>query len=674
MKITNLTTGQAYQLTPGTQLEIERPNLFFNDYGEQSYPVDLPDTDLNRALCGYPDLPSNTQKPKTDIPAAISEGDYYMPCRQAVLGAKRKEKITTSFYMNEGSFLSRMQQVPLVDVFGDETVPGVSTVEEGIEWCRSLMEDSDPHFSIFPVIVELDGQRRAVNAILTLDEDGNPYERDPGNPTAQPPAGYANRFWNAFPRRETVESRLVQLTPGFYMTPFIRANYLLQRVFSYFGYTLKDNFFTDTRPFDKMVLVNNTADALVNGTILLSHLVPDCYCNTLINVFRKKFCCEFIPDETAKTVHIEFFKDILASKPSDDLSGSLVGHPEINFQNPRQLKLSSDESLSEGESFEGGGELKKKYPTAYYHVAYRGIVREGYANKVNYELLSDGNIPYYAGDPDMEDYEVNVPDCQFSWDSQASIGEDKTYALECPYIGEGRMLNSVLDGNFDEEDTDSDIRDFSDSEHEQAPILCFTNVGSIITGTNDKSGYCLLYNGSEGIYERFWRDFDNLLRNALHQVTVTLLVDAGKKRTLPAHGKVVLDGSEYLIDIFRYTLGGVEAPSDSDLRTLLMQEPVSLSPSHSEIFERPPYTWVVHSMSYESLTEEQWVSLGYPAEQEITAPALYPPSPTEEQYEAGGEYYTRIIYYSFQREMYGYMVWQYRKEMICLKPGRNYGA
>ena len=47
MKIVH-SSGKAYQLAPDTQIEIERPNLFFNDYGEQSLPVDLPDTNLNQ--------------------------------------------------------------------------------------------------------------------------------------------------------------------------------------------------------------------------------------------------------------------------------------------------------------------------------------------------------------------------------------------------------------------------------------------------------------------------------------------------------------------------------------------------------------------------------------------------------------------------------------------------
>lgn len=657
MKITNLTTGQAYQLTPGTQLEIERPNLFFNDYGEQSYPVDLPDTDLNRALCGYPDMPANRQKPQTDIPAAISEGDYYMPCRQAVLGAKRKEKITTSFYMNEGSFLSRMQQVPLVDVFSDETVPGVTTVEEGIKWCWSLMADEDPHYGIFPAIVQLDGVRRALNAAVMMDEEGNLFEWGRRDPSTGLPEGISYGFWNAFPRRETVESRLVQLSPGYYITPFIRANYLLQRVFAYFGYTLQESFFDETKPFDKMLFVNNTADALVNGTILLAHLVPDCYCNTLIDVFRKKFCCEFVPDETARTVRVEFFKDILADAPSDDLTACLVGYPEINFQEPRQLKLSSDNSLSEGESFEGGGELKRKYPDAYINYLNGQFERVGYTNTEVVEVLSDGNIPYYAGDPDLEDYEVNVPDSQFCYGRDPSLGEDLVMTGSYPYIGDGRMLNSVLEGDFDTEAAEADLEEFESSEHKQDPMLAFTNPRTYYnTGTHTWATYSLLYNGAAGIYEKFWRDFDNLLSNE-------------RKRSLPAHRKIALDGNEYLVNILRYTLGGNQAPMETDLLTTLMQEPVSTATPHSELFARQGYTWKTRVDSSESLTEEQWVAAGYTAQQAVTAQAIYPPPPTEAQYEAGGSYHTRTVYYSLVRyDDRDRPNWSYRKTTVSLVP------
>ena len=58
MKITNSKTGKSYQLAPGTQLEVERPNLFFNEWGEQTLPVDIPSSDYNEEALGYPDITS----------------------------------------------------------------------------------------------------------------------------------------------------------------------------------------------------------------------------------------------------------------------------------------------------------------------------------------------------------------------------------------------------------------------------------------------------------------------------------------------------------------------------------------------------------------------------------------------------------------------------------------
>ena len=36
MKIVHTPTSEAYQLSPDTCLEVERMNLFFNEYGEQT--------------------------------------------------------------------------------------------------------------------------------------------------------------------------------------------------------------------------------------------------------------------------------------------------------------------------------------------------------------------------------------------------------------------------------------------------------------------------------------------------------------------------------------------------------------------------------------------------------------------------------------------------------------
>lgn len=252
MKITNLKTGISYQLAPGTQLEVERPNLFFNEWGEQTLPVDIPDSDWNQKALGYPDI-TGMRKLPSDIQATISSGEYFSACRQAILKVKRKKTVSTSFYLNEGSFLSQTAKASVQEVFADETIPGVSTVQQGIDFCRSLLSNEHEHFTIFPVIVDFDNNKRYVNRMENMDASGNIIDRRV--------EGTFN-FYNSFPRIEVVDDINVKLDPGYYMSPFIRAPYLLRRIFSFWGYTLLENFFDVTEPFRSMAFVNNTRGVL----------------------------------------------------------------------------------------------------------------------------------------------------------------------------------------------------------------------------------------------------------------------------------------------------------------------------------------------------------------------------------------------------------------------------
>ena len=131
MKIINTDHNEAYQLSPGTQLDIERTNLFFNEYGEQSFPLNIPDTPMNRKLAGFPDELSKASKAK-EMVCTVSDGAFYAQCRQAILSAQRKSGISTSFYLNEGSFLSKLAEVKLTDVFGEETIPGITTDRKSV--------------------------------------------------------------------------------------------------------------------------------------------------------------------------------------------------------------------------------------------------------------------------------------------------------------------------------------------------------------------------------------------------------------------------------------------------------------------------------------------------------------------------------------------------------------
>ena len=207
MKIVHKESGNAYQLDPGTRLEIERLNPYLSDYGEQSLPVTLPDTALNRELTGYPEQLANLKKPSASIDCMIEDGEYVLPCRQAILGAKREEGITTSFYMNEGSFYTRLNKVSLKEVFGDETVPDVDSVSGAIDFCRSLLDGSNAMFMIFPIMVANGSNEDGSMRYKLL----NRYDDAHGTMD----------FYNAQPVTESVDDTVVTLPAGCDMTPFV---------------------------------------------------------------------------------------------------------------------------------------------------------------------------------------------------------------------------------------------------------------------------------------------------------------------------------------------------------------------------------------------------------------------------------------------------------------------
>ena len=683
-------SGKAYHLSPDTQLEIERPNLFFNDYGEQSLPVDLPDSEHNRALMGYPDQLANRKKPSADIVCTLQDGDYSVQARQAILGAKRNEHISTSFYLNDGAFLSKLNDVSLKKVFGDECIPGVNTVEEGLAFCRSLMNNESDEYAIFPLLVD-EGD---------TDDDGNAmykclnfygYKGDTDYSFREGvTAGLDSDFYHARPRTKQVGEETVSVGVGYYITPFIRANYLLKRILMHFGYTLLDNFFTDTEPFNKMVVLNTTCDSLINGCIRIKDLLPDCSCADILEVYRKSFFCEFIADEVGKTIKIVLFKDCCSAPASIDLSPYAVGEPEISYpEKYKQICVKYQDKLSDACAVEGEStlaDLVKKYSYVYQD-AYGAFCRVGYQYRYHiFEggyisevagIVSPASMPYQA-DGEMEVESVEIPAMLPEFRTTRWLPSNSNATLHHLLGGEARWLNSVLVAtSTSNEESDAEVAKEVTDENTQLPIM-FSFVyrphgltkpyalGTITNYLKDItyddyliSGYTLCPSGPDGLYEMFYRDYDNLLRNSLHAVTMPLLLPTEVKRNLESCYPVVIDNQKMFVNMLRYSLGGDVEPMESEFLTLRLYEPINRAKDLFEMVADNPYKWK-GCYHYEEATasaysdsEEKYSHLGYDLD------PIFPIEPRAEY--VGKRYYERIVYFKHdsggQTKYYKHTFW-----------------
>lgn len=639
-------SGKAYHLSPDTQLEIERPNLFFNDYGEQSLPVDLPDSEHNRALMGYPDQLANRKKPSADIVCTLQDGDYSVQARQAILGAKRNEHISTSFYLNDGAFLSKLNNVSLKEVFGDECIPGVNTVEEGLAFCRSLMNNESDEYAIFPLLVD---EGDMLCSCLNLYENAD--------------------FYHAIPRTIKSGDQDLSVEAGYYITPFIRANYLLKRIFEHFGYTLLDNFFTKTKPFDKMVFLNTTADSLINGKIRLIDLLPDVSCDDVLEYYRNSFCCEFVTDEIAKTITIELFDDILFADPIINMDPYKVGEAEIVYsEGYNQICLKYSNQLADDKDVGKEitlAELGQKYSILHENVN-GGYLQGGFQYAYAYP-----NGPYV-----IDVYrEVSLASMPYQNNNEMPVETKEIPAMlpvfrsctGCNYMGymtqlfagEARWKNSAkilvtsineqADAEVADETSGQDLLIMPSFVNSDGNVSCGM-INNYVPAANSrlkKDGtkifdYSLCPIGSDGLYERFYRNYDNLLRNSLHEISVPLLLPNEIKKTLPAHCVVTIDNQKVFVNKLRYTLGGKNEPLETTFLTTRLYEPINIGVPLSAYQEQTECYWKGYSKVEPSTMNEFYAADFAYFGGGAVSEELYPITPKPEY--MGQKFYQRVVF------------------------------
>lgn len=700
MRIINLKHGEDYNLRPDTQIQVERTNPFFNDFGEQTTPLELPASERNRRLLGFPDTFGRCEKMKAED-VAIQDGEYFAQCRQILLSAQYKGSISTSFYINDGSFYSRIQKVKLKDIFKDEFIPGVNTVEQGIAFCRSLRDNKNEQYTIFPVLLTDDsGVNLGFNYKFL-----NAYGKDTGLKSKSKwmwkdgKMSYVNYttvsaflpdindsdcdFYNAIQRTEYVNEVPITLAPGYYISPFIRVNYLLQRIFAYFGYTLQSNFFTQTEPFTKMVVINNVIDVLVNGKIRLSDLVPDGTCADFLTVIRKKFCCEFTSDEGQHTANIIFLRDTLNELPENDLTSCVTQEPIVVYKTEKDYKritLDAEDKLDTdiSDSYDDIDAMVKACPGAYFNPVDGAFYKQGWSG--DYEVITkigEASQAYNTGG-ELETKELKIPELipEFRKLTYKATVDDEN--VECD-LGNHLYIGSYIARNSKMVVAGEDKETASESASKQKTILAFSYLSEerpegtisaydIHNAEHPKIfDYALYYNGPFGIFEKFYRDYDLLLRNSLHEMKVKLLLSQSQKQNLPAYAKVMIRGVALFFNKLKFTLGGKNEPVESELYTIALMQPVINAPMVNQQLKGmdTPYKWVGHEKQTE-VSSSDYENAGLDKNRTFTT--IYPPIPSAEYL---GKPYGKQISYTSQKTRHAsfwrHSKWKYTRTEVWLE-------
>lgn len=315
-----------------------------------------------------------------------------------------------------------------------------STVDECIAFCDSLIGGNNENYDIFPVLLTDDSGKddgynyKILNgygfsqdfpkAMVWRFKDSGGYEKVTAPAVHdfklgfyRNPAGErCSMFQGSVSRTEYVNEIPISLTPGYYVSPFIRANYVLKRVFKHFGYDLQENFFTQTKPFDKMVLLNNVIDVMANGHIRIEDLLPDVTVSEFLEVFRKKFLCEFVSDEGTHTANIIFLKDVVNSTPVADLTKCVTEEPTLSYKTATDYKRivlrAKQQADSDAEdSYDDLKDMVAKNSGAKFHKRDGYFYKDGYSG--NYYVKSkigECSQSYDTGEDDLDTQDVEIPE------------------------------------------------------------------------------------------------------------------------------------------------------------------------------------------------------------------------------------------------------------------------
>lgn len=639
MKLKNK-DGEFFDLSPDTLIEIERTNPFFTEWGEQSLPVTLPSTAKNKRLLGHiQNISSRVKSEKAEV--YLHEKVFNMKAQMVLLSYNDAEGFECSLLLNEGSLNNRIQDVDIADVFGDETLQFAS-VDACIDFIRTLMMTNDERFAIFSVAASPD-ENKKIHFLNLVNEK------------------LADGYFDFTNRHETVETsddKTINIPKGCYITPFVKLNYLLKKIFGHLGYAYAPGFLSGT-PFSDLVVLNNTADTIVKGSIKMTDVLPDCSVGTLLNVLRKKFCMEFVVDDVKRIVSVVLFNEIADELPRRDLTGLVAGKPSITFPDSyKQLKLHTDcipNVLSCSNFWEGYASieadqsdymsLKKLYPDALLDIHSGTIYRLGIkGNTYVIEGVGSMSTDYYTGGS-LQAEEITCDECVPGMIcSKTPVGI--TFWPPSPVVEKYRFLHTKIrmDSNKNgTSDTPENEEELDVSDTDELPVmLTFSgrisgmgyDFGTVSNYYGDDRlwDYTLLWNGPDGLFEKFWRKRDGILRNSMHKVSSELLLSEVDKMQLSSTGKVMILGQELIPETIRYVIGEKNI-STSDFYTIAKHEPASSAPLQM---------WPVvarHCWLIKSTTNPSRLYVNFNAEPET----VYYAPPTEAEYVAGGKYH-QVVY------------------------------
>ncbi|MPM77348.1 hypothetical protein SDC9_124351 [bioreactor metagenome] len=387
----------------------------------------------------------------------------------------------------------------------------------------------------------------------------------------------------------------------------------------------------------KLVVLNNTMDAILTGTLYYKDMMPDITVTDFLDALYNKFGMQFYINSNARSVNLKFLKDpmVPGKTGSIDLDKLKTEEPVITYSSPRQLKLVANREL---EGTETKYNTYEEFLGVFDHQFYdnrRNIAMPGAVTSFFQTYISR----YYITDA-LKDNKAYSSDF-FDWDKKDNMDyeeikmNDLCVPLSFEIAGYVYLFYLI---NYKHAYSDINVSGELFVPEENPAKLAFAfgwgktkdtapgrynfffasqinrdeNGDFIYDQSGQKYDISLTINREDGLFNRFWKEYDAFLRHSNFEVKCTLKLSDADIFNFDMFKTAIINNQPLLLKQIKYKLNQEDAITECTFQTLRLYEPYHLEEEQKiPVYIPQKYFWDWSSVKVPN-TEEDWDNAGIP--------------------------------------------------------------
>jgi hypothetical protein len=629
IKIRKYEGGEVFDLPVDYIIEGEKNNPLFENKGSQTVPISFPTTVKNNRLLKFPFRIDRSGRQEGTTGVIVETGSVQQRGLLSVNSAGRKT-VSANIGFDESEMYAEFKEMQLKDIPGLPVVEfGGNNIDQKVDSMLShltavMKQQVETEYYIFPLILHVEEVGQEGNAVEyyeilnDIDTPDDPY--NPPNGKIADLKSLSNRTIIRYENSGEIE---FQVPKGYGVSPFLKVYRILELIFAHYGFQTSENPFKDHRQLKKLVVLNNTMDAVMTGTLQYKALMPDITIQEFLEGLYAKFGMLYFLDSNTRTVRIKFLKDILSLENPEyiDFNKFKTDDLSIAFSPPKQLRLKMNREIEATKTlYETYEEFLDKFSGQFDELGSGSQSPNGLVSQ-QFNRIDSKYLIFNVFDPaaksiyssDFFDWDKKTADIDYEDIEMKDMCIPLIHARQLIYmllydVGFKHLYSEIVVSGQTRENIENPAklafafgwgltsRNYGYNYFFASQFNRDANGNFMMDSSGKKYDISLTCNREDGLFNRFWKEYDAFLRHSNQEVTCNLHLSDLDIINMKLDRKVILDNQPLLLKQIKYKLNRPGNISECILRTLRLFTPNNITEEQSIAkYERQKYYWAFSS-------------------------------------------------------------------------------